>query len=384
MRLLAQAEARLTFLPVQRQRRDQAMPKRIFLHIGPHKTGTSGLQAMFADRRAHLAEAGVLYPGPIHETAHHALVHAIRAHDTLTLRRFTQDVADAETVLFSSELFGLLSQQEVEVLRRMFPQAEVTVVGTLRPLQELWPSHWRELIKHGHGQGFVRYLGDVPTQLPPDYSLPIRVGQILRRYETVFGQAALKLLNYPDRDAGTDIGVAFAQAILGLENATGFATQRANLMPSHWQVEIGRLCHQVAKGTLDHVARKRVFSWLINHLTEDLPSWALDLRAAYGAVEPVRLSEKTPLVAQQTQDVLSRYGARLEGASTAFTRPLVTETRCLDLRALPENLVAVLQSIVEVVGRDNSDFAVGEPAATAFESSVPMEQKRGEVQSSVS
>ena len=52
------------------------MVKRILLHIGTHKTGTSALQRVFQSERATLAASGICYPSTNREPFAHLPKHS--------------------------------------------------------------------------------------------------------------------------------------------------------------------------------------------------------------------------------------------------------------------------------------------------------------------
>ena len=70
--------------------------KRLFLHIGRHKTGTTSLQNFFSEKKELLSERGILYPETGRVTAHGTLD---RAHHTFSQVTRFKPMAEVKTML---------------------------------------------------------------------------------------------------------------------------------------------------------------------------------------------------------------------------------------------------------------------------------------------
>ncbi len=85
--------------------------RRLILHAGTPKTGTTALQWHLASNREHLAELGFWYPAPstyTHEPKHQQLVDRLRSGDATAFREYVEealrDMPEAtHTVLFTTE-----------------------------------------------------------------------------------------------------------------------------------------------------------------------------------------------------------------------------------------------------------------------------------------
>jgi hypothetical protein len=119
--------------------------KKLILHVGPHKTGTSSIQATLRSSREALAEHGVDYipttlgPKPDSNHGHHNLAYhlindpRLRAdlggwEEALSYMRET----DAKCFIISSEVFTLANQAQVDKLRDMLRGMQVTIAVYLR------------------------------------------------------------------------------------------------------------------------------------------------------------------------------------------------------------------------------------------------------------
>jgi hypothetical protein len=141
----------------------------IVLHIGPHKTGTTTVQAAFHAARDAVRMQGVHYPGPNSQPmfAIYAITgqHPPEIRD-VPLNRWTDLVADigragARRTLVSSE--GLCDADEPAIARivRDLGVDRTHVVVTLRPLVELLPSQWQQSAQEGLAWAYEQWLDAV-------------------------------------------------------------------------------------------------------------------------------------------------------------------------------------------------------------------------------
>lgn len=145
------------FAPItyRRDMRRRDRPKRrVVIHIGTHKTGTTAFQRYLLENRTHFSRAGLHLH--VHESgspqAHELPLLALRSDLCIPLRVRNPDLTLAEarpnlesairstlasvkhgTVLFSHEALSFLRhQEETEALAQLFPEDEVQIVVTLR------------------------------------------------------------------------------------------------------------------------------------------------------------------------------------------------------------------------------------------------------------
>lgn len=135
---------------------------RVFLHIGLPKTGTTYLQEALWLNRDRLAERGLYLPGARRQ---HLLASLeLREDPGLTHRprqverpwthlselvRARLEAAGGDA-LISHEFFASATPAQVERARAAFPDAELHVVLTARPMVDLFTSRWQEWVKNGN------------------------------------------------------------------------------------------------------------------------------------------------------------------------------------------------------------------------------------------
>lgn len=140
----------------------------ILVHIGPHKTGTTTIQAAFHASRGALAEQRVLYAGggrrPILAVLALRGARARRA-AVPEIRHWSGLVEEARAangrVVISNEAFADASPRAIARLVKDLGRDRIHVVATLRPLASILPSQWQQFVKGGLTVSFDNWLREV-------------------------------------------------------------------------------------------------------------------------------------------------------------------------------------------------------------------------------
>ncbi|WP_417839649.1 hypothetical protein [Tritonibacter scottomollicae] len=198
------------------------MSRRIILHIGPPKTGTSSLQETLFAAQDELMAQGVAYPTlGRHDrmpraAGHHGLpaVTQIGAPLPAPLLEWVGDLPAGHSVVLSSEDFSHLSAEQVAHLAAQLPGAAVEVVYYARRWDRLLPSVWQELVKHGASCSYPVYA-NLQTAAPRA-SVYLNYAQVLDRWVAGFGMASIRLFSFDNAimEMG-DIVTHFCRAVLG-------------------------------------------------------------------------------------------------------------------------------------------------------------------------
>jgi hypothetical protein len=148
------------------------MSKRILLHVGTPKTGTSYLQDVLFQNRSRLLRQGILYPADRFDA------HFLAALDLMRLRwgglerqavgawdRLAQQVRDHDgTAIISHEILATASRTQVQrALKSLGHEpggggAEVHVIVSVRDLARQIPAEWQENVKHRASFRYGRFL----------------------------------------------------------------------------------------------------------------------------------------------------------------------------------------------------------------------------------
>ena len=141
--------------------------RRVVLHVGPSKTGTTSLQRALAEHRATLRVHGICYPEtiPASREGQHSLAwdilratgHAVRGPGRASLswpRALAAARADrAHTLLISSEEFSDFDAPAMIRLRENLGAIPVEIIFALRDPAAVIASAWRQGVKWGFGMG---------------------------------------------------------------------------------------------------------------------------------------------------------------------------------------------------------------------------------------
>ena len=142
------------------------MSRQLFLHVGMPKTGTSYVQSVLHAGAERLAEQGLtLLPGT--RRGSFRLSEAVRGGAPEPLARFGARLAEVATprVLFSDELLGAASSEQVAALLEVCGDAEVHLVVSVRSLSRLLPSTWQQRVQQrGESPALEDFLAAVASR----------------------------------------------------------------------------------------------------------------------------------------------------------------------------------------------------------------------------
>jgi hypothetical protein len=147
------------------------MSRRVFLHVGAPKTGTTYLQDTLGANRELLARNGLCYPetrsGSHFEAAIDLIDH--RWGGALDRARGAWDAVAASAMradgdaIISHEVLAAATPEQVSRARASLEGAEVHVIYSARDLARQIPAEWQETVKHRGRRRFVVFLGMVQS-----------------------------------------------------------------------------------------------------------------------------------------------------------------------------------------------------------------------------
>ena len=233
--------------------------KRVILHIGVHKTGTSALQAVFAQGRDHMRQKGIAYPHPDPDSVvatrgcsgnaiqilfasnpaiqGNAIVPPMATDGYFRALREAVDCQPENTVLISGEFLGSLNASQVAMLKAALSGHSVEVVVFVRDPFDYAFSCWRQKVKGRSFEGtFEEFIAS------PERQLSMRNGFIN------FSQAFVRIHVLRYERYKSNLAAAFFNAIGRLDAMpdTKQVTERIHnpsLSPSE-----ASLCVALAKG----------------------------------------------------------------------------------------------------------------------------------------
>jgi len=148
---------------------NDATRRRVVLHVGLYKTGTTYLQSLMRQNRRRLAQRrGVYVPANRRKVmfASFDLIprHHGRAGDARVAGAWSRLVEDVEgcglpCAVISEERLSGASARQARRAVQSFGDAEVHVVVTVRDLARVVVSHWQERVKNGATWPLEEYVG---------------------------------------------------------------------------------------------------------------------------------------------------------------------------------------------------------------------------------
>lgn len=284
--------------------------RKVLVHVGAPKTGTSFVQDLLFQNRERLAETGVLYPADRFDA------HFLAALDLMELpwgglehqavgawERLAEQVRAWEgTVIISHEILATASRQHVQrALESFGPDAEVHVVVSVRDLVRQVPAEWQENVKHRRTIGYREFLDRI---MDPASSGPVAtwfwgvqdIPEILARWSATLPSQHVHVVTVPKPGAPRDLLWQRFASVFGLDpDAFDTSTvERAN--PSLGVAEtafVRQLNERVNNGVLPNENYRELVRELLAHRTLSGRADAERLRLPPDVREwAVRLSEQ--------------------------------------------------------------------------------------------
>ncbi len=202
--------------------------KSALLHIGPHKTGSTYLQACFAHHRVALLDRGIALPGAWENApdsaCHTGLVRALKTGDMAQATALVERSFEiSDRILISAEDLSTLKADALARLRALFENAKVDIIYYVRRWSDLLPSAWQEMVKHGHTLTFPEHFAAHVRN--PHASQLFNLDMKLGSFMDAFGRDSVRIVCYSFlRDNAIDLFVHFADKFLNWHDATPLPT----------------------------------------------------------------------------------------------------------------------------------------------------------------
>ena len=283
-------------------------PRRVVVHVGTPKTGTSYVQDVLFLNRDTLAEQGILYPAERFDEHFLAALDLMELHwgglETQAVGawdRLAGRVRDwPGTVIISHEILANATRQQVRRALDSFGDpatTEVHVVLSARDLVRQVPAEWQENVKHRRTFDYRTFLDKI-TDPARDGELASwfwgvqEVPDILDRWGGSLPPERVHLVTVPKPGAPRDLLWQRFTAVLGLDDVElVLETDRSN--PSMGVPEtslVRRLNQRVNNGVLANEDYRQLVRELLAHRTlsrrsgsprlalpPDVRAWAVDL-----------------------------------------------------------------------------------------------------------
>jgi hypothetical protein len=187
------------------------MARRLLVHAGFHKTGTTALQSSLFAVRNQLKQEGFFYPS-IGGKAHHKAIYSLmekgwgwedRGGNPPNLKvwpRFARSIRNfKKSSIISSEFLCELSETQIKKFKAALEIEETTIYFTLRPLLKIVPSAYQQHLKIGIRSDYEKWLHsilDVPGQssITPSFWVRHQHAKVLKKWINVYGKERVKLI----------------------------------------------------------------------------------------------------------------------------------------------------------------------------------------------
>jgi len=167
---------------------------KLYLHVGPHKTGTTLIQKTLLDNQQAIFRKGLFYPKQfIRIFGHHEFRSKVEAFQlTDDDVRFLEHAG--KDILLSSEDLISLSQQHFEYLKDRLSTFEIEIIYAWRRGSKKMFSIWQEIVKHGGTETFFEYHFSHIAK--PGTSAMLSPDVKLNMFSRVFGKQNIKIIDY--------------------------------------------------------------------------------------------------------------------------------------------------------------------------------------------
>ena len=221
------------------------------LHIGPHKTGTTTMQAAFHESRDALAAQGVHYAGKRAHSMAAAMASLNKALPTVSeapTSRWEELVAEvhastADQVVVSSEFYSDASPERVKAILDDLGRDQVHVIVTLRSLTRIMPSQWQQYIQNRFVISYQEWLEEMllnteHTTVTPTFWNRHRHDRLVKRWADEVGTDRLTVIVVDEQDKSM-LASSF-ERLLSVRPGTLRSAETANRSLTFTEVELLR------------------------------------------------------------------------------------------------------------------------------------------------
>jgi hypothetical protein len=205
------------------------MPRRVFLHIGTPKSGTTYLQEKLALNRELIAAQGLTYPetrsGNHFEPALDLIEERWAGQREVARGQWEALLGEVRKapgdVLISHEILAAATPPQIASAMRALGDAEVHVVLTARDLARQLPAEWQENVKHRGRRSFANFLTRVTAgrRINPDlwFWRVQAIPDVLTRWGTGLPPDRIHVVTVPQAEAPKDVLWERFAGVVGLD-----------------------------------------------------------------------------------------------------------------------------------------------------------------------
>ena len=187
------------------------MSKKLIVHAGFHKTGTTALQSAFFANINELVEFGINYP-QVGGKAQHKAIYSLmgktwgwedRGGVTATDKRWKnllkQVSKTKKTTLISSEFLCELNEEQIARFKKDLNVADAHIYFTIRPLLKIIPSAYQQHLKIGIKSDYEKWLHSILDEpgvstITPSFWVRHTHAKVISKWIAEFGADRVTLI----------------------------------------------------------------------------------------------------------------------------------------------------------------------------------------------
>lgn len=187
------------------------MAKRVIIHAGFHKSGTTALQHSFAASSDLFAAHDIYYP-PSSRQAHHRAAWGLTGRVWGWRNNGGKAISGSEwdglvrrikrsnqTVLISSEFFTEAKREHLERIRKDLQGLPIEIVFTSRPFVKILSSSYQQFLKYGVRFRYDAWLDEMfhrheGSKVTPTFWPRSQVDEVVAMWADVFGTTNVKVI----------------------------------------------------------------------------------------------------------------------------------------------------------------------------------------------
>ena len=187
------------------------MAKKLIVHAGFHKTGTTALQSALFANINELVKFGIEYP-QVGGKAHHKAIYSLmgktwgwedRGGVTATDKKWKNLIRQVgkinKTALISSEFLCELNEEQITKFRNELNVADTHIYFTIRPLLKIIPSAYQQHLKIGIKSDYEKWLHSILDEpgvstITPSFWVRHTHAKVISKWIAEFGADRVTLI----------------------------------------------------------------------------------------------------------------------------------------------------------------------------------------------
>ncbi len=233
--------------------------RKLIIHAGFPKSGTTALQAAFRENSQLLLDHGIHYPESVNDAHHTGIASLVgRSVGWTPIKRseemwdyFAKQIVESKfnTILISSEFFSSARPESIMKIRNDFSDFDVEIIFTLRSLDSIIPSIYQQNLKKGAVATYPQWISKKFLTVDGNLlSKPrlINHSEIINAWVNEFGADKVSLVMADTSQP--EMLYRHIEKILGIGNLNPVATRALNRSLTIRECEILRLINQATVG----------------------------------------------------------------------------------------------------------------------------------------